>query len=361
MMMRALCVLAMAAALALPTIAQDVPPAPPPAAPRETTPPPERKPEPARQEAPRPESAAPSSSPSGGGSFKVPDVSNWTVSDAIEYAENNRLVVVGIVAAIVLTFLCLGNIVGPGSGAKLGGRDVKPLPAPIWLFGAILLFIAPPLAAQFLREMPQVASGGDLRERALVQAGAVGAGILVGMALLFVMSRTAPKAGLKFKFSDVPIGLGSFLLALPIVMLASYGGVYLYQELTGEAAGEIAHETLQQIISNRSNSWAWLLAAVAILGSPVLEEILYRGFLQSALLRFTNGQTWIAILGTSAAFALVHRLSEEPVPWFALLPIFTLGLCMGVAYERTKRIGVPITMHVCFNAMNVALAWTTTA
>ena len=50
-------------------------------------------------------------------------------------------------------------------------------------------------------------------------------------------------------------------------------------------------------------------------------------------------------------------LSHSPsVPWHALLPIFGLGLACGVAYERTKRVGVPITMHICFNGLNVMLA-----
>jgi membrane protease YdiL (CAAX protease family) len=33
-----------------------------------------------------------------------------------------------------------------------------------------------------------------------------------------------------------------------------------------------------------------------------------------------------------------------------------LGLAMGIAFERTKRLGVPIIMHICFNGLNVALA-----
>ncbi|QYK47633.1 MAG: CPBP family intramembrane metalloprotease [Phycisphaeraceae bacterium] len=344
-----------------PASAQDLPPAPPPPAeqaPRAETPPPPRE-QPREQPQPRPtQQPREQSSPSGDSdSFKLPDVTGWTVSDAVEYAENNRVVVVAIVAATVFVFLWIGNIVGPGSTPKLAGRDVKPLPAPIWLFGAILVFIAAPLAAQFLKELPQVNSGSDLRERALTQAGGVAAGIIAGMALLFVMSRTAPKAGLKIKFSDIPFGIGAFLLALPFVILAGDAAVALYRELYKESPSPIAHPTLELILANKSSQWAILLAITAVIGSPLLEEILYRGFLQSALLRFLNGQVWLAIIGSAALFTLVHRLGQPPVPWHALLPIFVLGLSMGIAYERTKRLGVPIAMHICFNAMNVALAW----
>ena len=34
---------------------------------------------------------------------------------------------------------------------------------------------------------------------------------------------------------------------------------------------------------------------------------------------------------------------------------FVLSIGLGIAFERTKRIGVPILMHVLFNAGNVAI------
>ena len=37
-------------------------------------------------------------------------------------------------------------------------------------------------------------------------------------------------------------------------------------------------------------------------------------------------------------------------------PLFALGAGMGLAYERTRRLGVPIVMHMGFNAANIALA-----
>jgi membrane protease YdiL (CAAX protease family) len=80
----------------------------------------------------------------------------------------------------------------------------------------------------------------------------------------------------------------------------------------------------------------------------------FRVFLQSALVQvFVN--RWAAIICTSALFALIHRLGPEPVPWHAVAPIFALGVAAGVAYERTARLGVPILIHMLFNAANVGL------
>lgn len=283
-------------------------------------------------------------------------MSTWTIADAVDYLAAHRLIALSIVSAIVLIVLWVGNIVGPGSTAKLSGRDVKPLPAPIWIFGALLVYIAAPLAAQFLNELPQLAGEDELKRKALVQLGAIGAGALTGFALLFVMAKSAPNAGLRMKASDVAIGLGAFAFALPLVWLAGEGGVALYKELKGSAPPALAHPTLETLVNNRSSQWAFVLAAVAVLGSPIWEEFVYRAFLQSAALRITGGQPWLAIVITSTLFTLVHRVGDQPVPWHALLPIFVLGVAMGVAYERTKRLGVPIVMHIAFNGLNVALA-----
>ena len=45
----------------------------------------------------------------------------------------------------------------------------------------------------------------------------------------------------------------------------------------------------------------------------------------------------------------------EGVPYYALAPLFMLSVTMGLAFERTKHIGVPIVMHAAFNALNIAL------
>ena len=38
-----------------------------------------------------------------------------------------------------------------------------------------------------------------------------------------------------------------------------------------------------------------------------------------------------------------------------LLALFTLGAAMGVAYERTRNVVVPMVMHIVFNGVNVGL------
>ncbi|HZL33961.1 MAG TPA: CPBP family intramembrane glutamic endopeptidase [Tepidisphaeraceae bacterium] len=59
-------------------------------------------------------------------------------------------------------------------------------------------------------------------------------------------------------------------------------------------------------------------------------------------------QTWVAIVLTSAIFALVHPLWMSPL-------IFVLALGLGYAYERTGSLWTSITIHAVFNGLETVL------
>ncbi|HTW94151.1 MAG TPA: CPBP family intramembrane glutamic endopeptidase, partial [Tepidisphaeraceae bacterium] len=61
---------------------------------------------------------------------------------------------------------------------------------------------------------------------------------------------------------------------------------------------------------------------------------------------------WLAVILTSACFALLH-------PDWSWGIIFLLALCLGYAYERTGILWVSIFMHAAFNGLEVALDWVT--
>jgi membrane protease YdiL (CAAX protease family) len=184
-------------------------------------------------------------------------------------------------------------------------------------------------------------------------------GIIAGVGMLHLLARSGPEAGVRFKGGDVLIGLWAFLLAWPLVEASSIGAVLVQQWMAGHAPS-LAHPTLAQIVSSPNDPWRWVVIASVVLGAPIVEELVYRVFIQSAIVRVVGG-VWPGVLITAAIFAGVHRVGgpDAAVPWVALAPIFVLGLAMGVAYERTKRVGVPIMMHIAFNAVNVGLAMAT--
>ena len=91
---------------------------------------------------------------------------------------------------------------------------------------------------------------------------------------------------------------------------------------------------------------------MVVLAVPLLEEVIHRGFLQTAFGRLT-GRPWAGIVLSSVVFALIH-LGAAPV--YALPGLFALSLGLGWAFERTGRLAVPVAMHGAFNALNIVAA-----
>lgn len=294
-----------------------------------------------------------------GGSFseRVERLKELPLRDALAQIGAIWPQVVLLLAVGVVVFLALAGVLRPGGLSKAGTRDVKAFPSPMWLFVGVVVFLAQALAAESISKIPTLVGSevGSLRFNAVRMALSSVAAGGVGLGLLVLMAKSAPEAGLRIGGLDPLVGLGCFVLALPLVQVASMGAEWLYHEVYGVSPPRIAHDTLAQIVAHRDERMVWLLVAAVVIGAPIVEELVFRVGVQSAILKVT-GSAWGAVLGTSVLFTLIHWSVVPPEGRFALAQIFVLSLSMGIAYERTRKLGVPIVMHVCFNAMTVALA-----
>jgi membrane protease YdiL (CAAX protease family) len=97
-------------------------------------------------------------------------------------------------------------------------------------------------------------------------------------------------------------------------------------------------ETFRQY--NQSFSILWFLFQAVIL-FPMIEELFFRGFLLTFLKNYTS--TWPAIVLSAGVFAFAH------LNMGAVLPLWLLGVVLGVAYEHTGSLIVPMSIHACFN------------
>jgi len=285
-------------------------------------------------------------------------VTDMRVEEVVEQAQRYQLWIFLISTVLVIALLFAGGLLQPGGFAKAGARDLSPMPAPVWLFAAFVVLLAMLSAAAIFRSTGWLdRSPYDADQQAIiVTLTGYLLGIVAGLGMLFILKRSAPDAGMSMGGLDIPVGFGCFLLAYPLIGLAGMAAVALYTQVnSGQGPPQISHPVLEQIVNDPKNAWSWALIAGAVFGAPIVEELIYRVFLQSALIKITKSP-WVAIIATSIGFALMHRVGDHPVPWHALLPILMVGITCGVGYERTKRVGVPITMHVCFNALNVLLA-----
>lgn len=90
---------------------------------------------------------------------------------------------------------------------------------------------------------------------------------------------------------------------------------------------------------------ALVLAAVIV--APLVEELLFRGFIYGVIKRFTDA--WFAALCSALLFAVVHFHVGS------LLPLTVLALLLCAAYELSGSLLVPMLMHALFNLTSLAL------
>jgi hypothetical protein len=88
-------------------------------------------------------------------------------------------------------------------------------------------------------------------------------------------------------------------------------------------------------------------ALVAALVGPFLEELLFRGFLQSFLEQVLGARA--ALVVTAALFAGLHGVAGLPV-------LFLLALFLGWLQQRTRSLWVPWSAHALFNGVSLTIA-----
>ncbi len=290
-------------------------------------------------------------------------VAGKSVGDVVEAMRQWKLVTLGVSMALVIALLFAGGLLRPGGFAKAGLRDVEPIPVVVWVFAAFVVLLAMQSAPQLVGKIKWVQEQGydQTQTQAINSFATYLFGIIAGLGMLFMLKRSAHrgegenKSGLGLSILDVPVGLGCFMLAYPFIELMNLLGVFAYTQTQGVEPTGMGHPLLQSLTDQPGNPWVWASIGAAVIGAPFVEELVFRVFLQGALIKWLKSP-WLSIIISAILFASVHRMMSPPVPWHALLPIFAVGLTCGVAYERTRRVGVPITMHVCFNALNVLLA-----
>ena len=91
---------------------------------------------------------------------------------------------------------------------------------------------------------------------------------------------------------------------------------------------------------------AFLLASFGILVAPLMEELLFRGFLYPALARWTG--PFISIVVTASAFTLLHG-AQLGYSWAPLLLIFIVGVALTVTRAVTRSVATGVIVHMTYN------------
>ncbi len=147
--------------------------------------------------------------------------------------------------------------------------------------------------------------------------------------------------------SDVWIGLKHYIVILPVIIFASYVVNYV-SELFGIPPDN--QEIITKLLEEESIAVLIFMVFFGILAAPIVEEILFRGFLQPAVRPIVGKTNTIIISG--GLFALVHLNAH------VFLQIFILGLLLAYLFEQTKSLIAPITVHLLHNSITLVFLLT---
>lgn len=174
----------------------------------------------------------------------------------------------------------------------------------------------------------------------LVLSGA----LTVGLVLLHLQKPGRKEAIGLFAPSALPIARTLGIAVLLLALAYAFNWLYSTYVVPGVELQADVKKLLAAVPRTPFNMVVLFLAAAVI--APLVEEILFRGYLQTSLKSRLGGTG--AILVAAFLFALVHM---QPL---AMPGLFALGAAFGYIYEKTGSLKTNILLHVANNALAVA-------
>ena len=139
----------------------------------------------------------------------------------------------------------------------------------------------------------------------------------------------------------IPLGVASQYILMNIVNWP------LTQLFPDAFSNEEISQRATDLTNTAPGAWKLVLILVVVVGAPIVEEIVYRGGVQTHLQRTVG--TGTALIGTSVLFALIHM---SPIEFPGL---FAFALVLGYARLRSGTLGLSIVTHMAFNAAGLVL------
>ncbi|MCP3966567.1 MAG: CPBP family intramembrane metalloprotease [Lentisphaerae bacterium] len=161
------------------------------------------------------------------------------------------------------------------------------------------------------------------------------------LSFAFVLPFPKTREGIFLWFRKGRLDMYSLWLSLLVIVLSTVGLI-----LWGWG-NEFPKEVVEPLSS--ASSYSKLL--VMFLGLPVFafvnavfEEVVFRGIMQTALIKVFRNRYWAVILQASA-FGFAHYAVGFPNGFIGVLMTFMYGLAIGAIKERTNGILWPILVH----------------
>ena len=146
-------------------------------------------------------------------------------------------------------------------------------------------------------------------------------------------------------------------LTTVLALKAPAGGFWIYLKALGVMSAVVAIYTvvttavfdhdakadMEFSLKFFRGDWWWAMLIITGIGAPLSEELLFRGFLQTALVPSRLG-FWGASLATTTLWTTLHAYSLV-----GMVQIFIIGLLFALFLQRTGSLRVTLLCHSLYN------------
>ncbi len=160
--------------------------------------------------------------------------------------------------------------------------------------------------------------------------------------LFFDLFIVRPTTKRKLSFSFKSTNFYTYLLIFPMML----GMMFIVEYITSLIPTEGVfwgkyYDFFNQLMDQLSLD-PIVMIVTAVVMAPIFEEIIFRGIIQKGLIN-KGVQPWKAILFSAILFGIIHAN-----PW-QFVGAVLLGSVLGIVYERTKSLLLPILLHAFNN------------
>jgi uncharacterized protein len=249
------------------------------------------------------------------------------------------------------------------SSIKLGEKTVS-IGQVVSVFAIYLgtLMLLVPILAKIIFAVSKPANSIESGARAAIAGWLQFIGILLSIFFLYIFCRRQNILNMKkiWKDSSYPnsmsiafdfgFGVMAWLISFPIAaVVGQIADLIIYLAFGVVNYEQVAVRYLKMTLESPSKLIVALF--VIIIAAPVIEEFLFRGFLQTWFKQRLGPKA--AILTAALCFAVFHMAPSQGVGNISLIAsLFAFACFLGFIYERQGSLFAPIGLHMTFNAVS---------
>lgn len=155
--------------------------------------------------------------------------------------------------------------------------------------------------------------------------------------LVWIRHRMSLSRAIQWNLPGRRLAINALMIGAALAMVSDIGEVVFHRWIPDSLP-------ITEYFKDRPS--ALLLASFGVLVAPLMEELLFRGFLYPALARRTG--PFISIAVTASAFTLLHG-AQLGYSWAPLLLIFIVGVALTVTRVVTRSVATGVIVHMTYN------------